>query len=379
MKYRKLLISALSVTAAVTILAGCAAQAGGKSKDKKTDDYEPAAAAECDEDYYCAETVAYYDDYSSNSGGLGYKSSTTLDAGEEWDYADYEYDSEYYYEDTSAVTDSSSKVLDPEAERLLIRTVSMEVKTTTYDELCNNVNNKINEYGGYIEYLSAYGTGEEEDLRYAYYTIRVPAENLDALIESLDGTCTVVSKSESTSDVTLDYVDTQAYLEALQIEYDQLLEMLDQTTDLDTILVLQSELTDIRYDIEYAESCLRVMENQVTYATLNLTVNEITEEKAQEEEEDKLKEQEEKEKPEPTFEDEIAETFNDSVESAKEFFKELFLGLVSVAIIVVPAAVIVIIAVIIICVKISKYKKAKKAAAKKEEEDKVKDMEKKEE
>ena len=378
MKYRKLLISALSVTAAVTILAGCAAQAGGKSKDKKTDDNEPAATAECD-DYYCAETVAYYDDYSSNSGGLGYKSSTTLDAAEEWDYADYDYDSDYYYEDTSAVSDSSSKVLDPEAERLLIRTVSMEVKTTTYDELCNNVNNKINEYGGYIEYLSAYGTGEEEDLRYAYYTIRVPAENLDALIESLDGTCTVVSKSESTSDVTLDYVDTQAYLEALQIEYDQLLEMLDQTTDLDTILVLQSELTDIRYDIEYAESCLRVMENQVTYATLNLTVNEITEEKAQEEEEDKLKEQEEKEKPEPTFEDEIAETFNDSVESAKEFFKELFLGLVSVAIIVVPAAVIVIIAVIIICVKISKYKKAKKAAAKKEEEDKVKDMEKKEE
>ena len=378
MKYRKLLISALSVTAAVTILAGCAAQSGGKSKDKKTDDYEPAATAECD-DYYCAETVAYYDDYASSyDAGLSYKSDVTLDAAE-WEYTDYDYDSDYYYEDTSAVTDSSSKVLDPEAERLLIRTVSMEVKTTTYDELCNNVNNKINEYGGYIEYLSAYGTGEEEDLRYAYYTIRVPAENLDALIESLDGTCTVVSKSESTSDVTLDYVDTQAYLEALQIEYDQLLEMLDQTTDLDTILVLQSELTDIRYDIEYAESCLRVMENQVTYATLNLTVNEITEEKAQEEEEDKLKEQEEKEKPEPTFEDEIAETFNDSVESAKEFFKELFLGLVSVAIIVVPVAVIVIIAVIIICVKISKYKKAKKAAAKKEEEDKVKDMEKKEE
>ncbi|MBO4425641.1 MAG: DUF4349 domain-containing protein [Clostridiales bacterium] len=371
MKYRKLLISAVSITAAVTILAGCAAQSGGKSKDKKTDDYEPAATAECD-DYYCAETVAYYDDYASSyDAGLSYKSDVTLDAAE-WEYTDYDYDSDYYYEDTSAVTDSSSKVLDPEAERLLIRTVSMEVKTTTYDELCNNVNNKINEYGGYIEYLSAYGTGEEEDLRYAYYTIRVPAENLDALIESLDGTCTVVSKSESTSDVTLDYVDTQAYLEALQIEYDQLLEMLDQTTDLDTILVLQSELTDIRYDIEYAESCLRVMENQVTYATLNLTVNEITEEKAQEEEEDKLKEQEEKEKPEPTFEEEIAETFNASVENAKEFFKDLFLDLVSVAIIVVPIAVLVIIAVIVLCVVIHKKKKAKKAAAKKEEKEEVK-------
>ena len=91
-----------------------------------------------------------------------------------------------------------------------------------------------------------------------------------------------------------------------------------------------------------------------------------------EEEEEKLKEQEEEAKPEPTYAEQIAETFNESLENVKEFFKEAFLELVSVSIVLVPILVIVIIAVIIICVKISKYKKAKKAAAKKEEEDKVK-------
>ena len=373
MKYRRLLISAVSVTAALTLLAGCAAQSGGKSKAKDKDDSEPAETVACADDYYCEETVAYYDEYAdSSSGGLSYKSSNTLDAAADWEYTDYDYDYDYTYEDTSIGSDGSSKVLDPEAERLLIRTVGMEVKTTTYDDLCNNVNNKINEYGDYIEYLSAYGTGEEDDLRYAYYTIRVPADKLDALIDSLDGSCTVVSKYESTSDVTLDYVDTQAYLESLEIEYDQLLEMLDQTTDLDTILILQNELADVRYEIEYCESCLRVMENQVTYATLNLTINEITEKKAQEEEEERIEEKEKENKPEPTFEEEIAETFNESVENAKEFFKGLLLDLVSVAIIVVPIVVLVIIAVIVLCVVLHKKKKARKAAAKKEEKEEIK-------
>ena len=375
MKYRKFLISAVTVTTALTLLAGCAAQAGGKSKkDKDNEDYEPAETTICIDDYYCEETVGYYDGYAdSGSSGIVYKSNDTLDAAADWEYTDYDYDYDYdySYEDTSTGSDSG-KVLDPELDRLLIRTVGMEVKTTTYDELCNNVNNKINEYGGYVEYLSAYGTGEEDDLRYAYYTIRVPADKLDALIDSLDGSCTVVSKYESTTDVTLDYVDTQSYLAALEIEEEQLMEMLDEATDLDTILVLQNELTDVRYEIEWAESSLRVMENQVTYATLNLTINEITEKKAQEEEEQRIEEKEKEEKPEPTFEEEIAETFNESVENAKEFFKGLFLDLVSVAIIVVPILVIVIIAVIVLCVVLHKKKKAKKAAAKKEEKEEIK-------
>lgn len=373
MKYNKLLISAVSVTAAVTLLAGCVSAGSGKSgkkdKDNNTDDYE-----------VCETTSALAGDsyYLADDGGVGYANSA-YKSGDyayedvEWETEsyDYEYTEDLSYE-TGSTSGSDGKVLDPEAERLLIRIVSIDVKTTTYDDLCNNVTEKINEYGGYVEYLSAYGTGEVEDLRSAYYTIRVPAENLDALIESLDGKCTIVSQSESTSDVTLDYVDTQSYLEALQIEQEQLMEMLDQATDLDTILVLQSELTDIRYEIEYAESCLRVMENQVSYATLNLSITEITDKTAQEEEEEKLKEQEEEAKPEPTYAEQIAETFNESLENVKEFFKDAFLELVSVSIVLVPILVVVIIAVIIICVKISKYKKAKKAAAKKEEEDKVK-------
>lgn len=363
MKYNKFLISAVSITAAVTLLAGCAANAGGKSGKKDKDDYEPEETTVCADDYYYEETVGYYDDWAdSGSDGLSYKSGSTLDAAGEW-----ESDGDYYYDDAYAYDSSTApnQVLDPETERLLIRTVGMEVKTTTYVVLCNNVNSKINEYGGYIEYLSAYGTGEEDDLRYAYYTIRVPADKLDALIESLDGSCTVVSKSESTSDVTLDYVDTTAYLDAQKIEEEQLMEMLDEATDLDTILILQNELSTVRYNIEWAESSLRVMENQVTFATLNLTINEITVEKAQEEEEDKLKDQEEKK--EPTYAEEIEETFNESLENVKDFFKEAFLGLVSISIVLVPVLVIVIIAVIIICVKVRKYKKAKKAAAKKEE------------
>ena len=64
---------------------------------------------------------------------------------------------------------------------------------------------------------------------------------------------------------------------------DQLLTLLSQAEDLDTIIVLQNRLTDVRYQIESAESRVRVLENQVQYATLTLTLNEVLEEKEIEE------------------------------------------------------------------------------------------------
>ena len=241
--------------------------------------------------------------------------------------------------------------VDPTKGRLLIRTVNMVAETTDFDNVRQSVETKIKDLGGYIEKSGVSGTGKAGSLHNATYTIRIPAERLDELINAVGSNCTVTSSSESTTDVTLSYVDTKARLDSLRVEQEQLTELLKQAKDLDSIIVLQDRLTQVRYQIESAESTLRVLENQVTYATLSLRIREVMEIKPQEQ---------------PhvdTYGEKIVKTFKNSLRNIGEFFKGLFLVIVAVSPVVVP---ILIINIVIIAILLSARKKrrAKIAAAK---------------
>ena len=241
--------------------------------------------------------------------------------------------------------------VDPTKGRLLIRTVNMVAETTDFDNVRQSVETKIKDLGGYIEKSGVSGTGKAGSLHNATYTIRIPAERLDELINAVGSNCTVTSSSESTTDVTLSYVDTKARLDSLRVEQEQLTELLKQAKDLDSIIVLQDRLTQVRYQIESAESTLRVLENQVTYATLSLRIREVMEIKPQEQ---------------PhvdTYGEKIVKTFKNSLKNIGEFFKGLFLVIVAVSPVIVPLLIINIV-VIVILLSARKKRRAKFAAAK---------------
>ena len=238
--------------------------------------------------------------------------------------------------------------LDPEKGRLLIRNVSMTAETKEFDAIRKSVEDKVKELGGYIENSGISGTGKSGSLRRANYTIRVPADKLDDLISTVGNNCTVTSTNESTTDVTLSYVDTKARLESLRVEQKQLTELLSQAKDLDSIIVLQNRLTEVRYQIESAESTLRVLENQVSYATLKLNVREVLEIKPQEQ---------------PhvdTYGEKLVKTFKNSLKAMGEFFKGLLLVIVALSPVLVAM---IIIAVIVLCIVFNARKKRRARAA----------------
>lgn len=244
--------------------------------------------------------------------------------------------------------------VDPSQGRLLIRTVMITAETTNYNQVAADLESRVRECGGYIEYSSMHGTGNNKDLRSGSYTVRVPADKLDSLIEAVGTSCTVTSSNESTTDVTLEYVDTKARIESLRVEYDQLLTLLSQAEDLDTIIVLQNRLTDVRYQIESAESRVRVLENQVQYATLTLTLNEVLEEK-------------EVEEPHVvTYGEKVSNQFKQTWENTVEFFQNALLGLIAC----IPGIVVMIViaAVVLIIVFTARKKRRAKALAAKEAE-----------
>ena len=299
-----------------------------------------------------------------NSSSVRSGASQSYAADYEYGYEDVEYNEapKNAGSGTQGTPSTSNDVnVDPEKGRLLIRTVSMSAETKDIMSVKNDIEAQVKAAGGYIENSSMQGTGKNRDLRVVYYTIRVPADKLDDLITKVGNSCTILSSGENTSDVTLEYVDTKSRLESLRVEYDQLMKLLEQATDLDNIIVLQSRLTEVRYQIESAESRIRVLENQVQYATLNLSITEVLEETVVEE---------------PhivTYGERVADQFKDMWEGTVEFFQDFLLGLIAA----IPFLVFMgIVGAVVILIVFSARKKRRKREAKALEEAKAEEAKK---
>ena len=59
-----------------------------------------------------------------------------------------------------------------------------------------------------------------------------------------------MSKQESTQDVTSAYVDVEARLKSLKLQEERLYAMMEQAGDLETLLAIQNQLTEVQYQIE---------------------------------------------------------------------------------------------------------------------------------
>lgn len=201
--------------------------------------------------------------------------------GAEKDYApnagDASEDGGYVTKEESAADAESSSAL-PE-NRKLIQTAYIDAETEDLDAVLQQLDARIAELGGYIENSNVHNGSAYSGKRYrsADITVRIPAKDLDSFIDKVSGLSNIVSSRKTVEDVTLNYVATESRVKALQTEETRLLALLAKADSLDDLLTVEARLTEVRTELEEVTSALRVLENQADYATLHLTVSEVTE------------------------------------------------------------------------------------------------------
>ncbi len=175
-------------------------------------------------------------------------------------------------------TESGSTTALP-ADRKLIRTISIDAETEDLTTLLDSLTARITQLGGYVEAKnlrngSNYGGYIRRNLS---MTVRIPADRVDEFVSQVSENSNIVSSVETVDDVTLQYVDTESHVKALETEQARLLDLLEQAKTLEEILKIEDRLTDVRYELERYASYLRTLENKVSYATVNLTITEVKE------------------------------------------------------------------------------------------------------
>ena len=163
------------------------------------------------------------------------------------------------------------------SDQKLITTVEINAETEDLDALMPQLSDHIAQLGGYVEFQNTYYGSAYSSYRHrsANMTIRIPADKLNDFLLHVEGASNVISKQQSQDNVTLQYVDTESRVAALEAERDRLMELLEQAGDLSDLLKIEERLTDVLYDLESTTAKLRSLDNQVSYATVNLYIDEV--------------------------------------------------------------------------------------------------------
>ncbi len=221
---------------------------------------------------------------------------------------------DYVVKDEAAEESEDSSSL-PE-NRKLIQTVDMTVETENLDTVLQQIDSRIAELGGYVENSNIQNGSAYSGRRYrsATITVRIPAKDVNSFVDRVGEISNIVSSRQTVEDVTLSYVATESRMKALQTEESRLLELLSKAETLDDLLTVEKRLTQVRTELEQVTSALRVFDNQVNYATIHLSITEVTEYTPVEE-------------PETVWE-RIGAGFKKSLNGVGNFFKEVFVFLV---------------------------------------------------
>ncbi len=164
------------------------------------------------------------------------------------------------------------------ANRKLIKSVSLSLETTSYDEFIIDLEAIIKEGGGYVEYSYANNGNSyyvDSALHNAQYTVRIPVVFLDTFVNEIGNMANQTSKQENVEDVTLNYVDMESHKEMLRIEQQNLLDLLARAETVEDNITIESRLSEVRYQIESLESQLRTYDNLIDFATVTLSIQEV--------------------------------------------------------------------------------------------------------
>lgn len=166
------------------------------------------------------------------------------------------------------------------SDRKLIKTVSIDAETKSYDTLLAELEAQIASLDGYIENRDSH-TGHSyyygESSRSVSMTVRIPADRLSEFVQKVSEHANVLNTSEQTEDITLQYVDTSSKITALEAEQARLLELLETAENLESVLLIEERLSDVNYELESYNAQKRTYDNQVDYATVHLNIQEVVE------------------------------------------------------------------------------------------------------
>ncbi len=162
-------------------------------------------------------------------------------------------------------------------EPVVLRSAERSIHSMEYDRDVQWLGDLIIEYDAYYEEKSEIIAEDEQTGRVSSMVIRVPSDRLDDFLMEMDQLATTVMIREKAEDVTGRYMDNQSRLKALQAQKDKLTEMMNTAKDVQELIAIDAQFTEVISEMERIEGDLRRWQSQQSYSTVSVTLKEVFE------------------------------------------------------------------------------------------------------
>ncbi|HMG33812.1 MAG TPA: DUF4349 domain-containing protein [Blastocatellia bacterium] len=162
------------------------------------------------------------------------------------------------------------------ADRKIIRNADLTIETNSPTDGLRRVTSIAESNGGFVvtsDFKHIDSAPQARPTQTVTVVARVPSSRFDAAlsqIHDIDGH--VIGEKISGQDVSEEYLDLEARLRTKRALEAQFLEIMRQARKVSDALEVQSELADVRTDIERLEGRRRFIENQAELSTITATL-----------------------------------------------------------------------------------------------------------
>ncbi len=167
-------------------------------------------------------------------------------------------------------------------ELKIIKTGSLEVETSEYDNFVDNIESIVRDNNGYIENMETYTNNYYYDssnnkikLRTGRFTIRIPNEAFQSVFDYLKGEGELIQESINENDVTKHYYEIDNKVKNLEVQEERLRELMGQAENVTEIMEIERELTRIRSEIDNLKMNLSDIDDRASMSTIHLGLREI--------------------------------------------------------------------------------------------------------
>jgi hypothetical protein len=150
--------------------------------------------------------------------------------------------------------------------RSLVRTAQLAVDAADPVAATRRVRAAVAGAAGTVSQESSTDSG-------AQLTIRVPADRLDQLIDSIAGLGHVTHRTAQVVDATEDVVDLGARVASQRASVDRVRALLSQARSIGDVVAIESELTRREADLDSLTGRLAALKDQVALSTLTVDVD----------------------------------------------------------------------------------------------------------
>lgn len=159
----------------------------------------------------------------------------------------------------------------------IITSYSFEMRTDEFDTHFKQLQDKVAQLGGYVQFSSVSGTKPETYSDYgrtANLTFRIPTAKAKEFVDFTQGTGEITYSNCDTDDITLNYFDTETRLGVLRDQLDRLKEIMKTTGNMEDLVELEKAISETTLEIEQYTTQLRRYDDLVDYTTVHVNINE---------------------------------------------------------------------------------------------------------